>query len=228
MPNPISLDTKRWTRVVPTGRSQTVKCLNFACYYSNAAEPPELASEGTELGASSTVTIETPSGKWFRAKEPSSSEAPYQPSILEVQAPNPESTGTPELGAESVTEAKIASEAVAPGKSKHASTTGIEFSTTEKAGTELGTTGVTRTVLAYACPKHEAHAKVTIKHNLGNEYATVVGLFALSSKKASKQLTPVPLGTWLKVIEAKSANEIEVEFEKEPGSKEELVFVVQG
>lgn len=133
MPAPIELDTKRWTRVTPTGRSQVVKCLNFACYYSGEAEPPEKASEGTELGANSELTLEGTRPRWFRAKEPASTEAPYQPSILEVAEPSPESIATGNLAAGSVTEAKIGAEAVSETKIKAEAVSAAKLNGTEMA-----------------------------------------------------------------------------------------------
>ncbi len=119
MASPIELDTKRWIKVVPVEDNViTVKALNFGCYYSNAANPPEKASEGTELATNSSLTIEVPSGRWFRAKEPSSTEAPFQPSILQV-TPRPAPGGeivTEELGNEIVTTEKIKNLAVVAGK----------------------------------------------------------------------------------------------------------------
>jgi hypothetical protein len=232
MPAPIELDPRRWVRVVPQGKSQVVKVIGGACYYSPEPEPPEIEypgkpAAGTELTENSTLTLEGNIPRWFLAKMAEAErkgEEAFKVPTLEVQIGKPESTGEASLGSEAVTATRIAKEAVETAKVKPANTTGISFSATEKTATELGGSGITRTVLAYANPKHEAHAKVKIVHNLNTEYLDVT-VWLLSSKKAKEQL---PFTTWIKVVESKSANEVEVEFEKEPGSKEEFVFVIQG
>lgn len=114
MPSPVELDLNHWVHVVPAeGRTQSVKCLSFACLYANGAAPPELASEGTELSATSTLALE--GGRWFIAKKASSTEL-QKPSILEVLPATVESIGAGELAEGSVTAAKIASEAVTEAK----------------------------------------------------------------------------------------------------------------
>ncbi len=118
----IDLDTKHWIKVSPV-EDEIVKVTakGFACYWSRSATPPEKASEGTELAENSAVTVEEPNGRWFRAKEPSSTEAPVQPCILEVEQTPPlggEEIGTAQLDKEAVTAAKIAKEAVTAPKLK--------------------------------------------------------------------------------------------------------------
>lgn len=82
----ISLDLNHWTQVVPEGgTTQTVTCRSFACFY--AEQPLELNSEATELGVASSLTLSSPTGKWFRGKKASSSEI-QKPSTLEVGAPS--------------------------------------------------------------------------------------------------------------------------------------------
>src|SRR5438876_10388124 len=117
----IPLDTKRWTKVNPVeDEAVTVTARGFACYWSRLPEPPELATEGTELASGSAVTVEEPGGRWFRAKEATAGEA-LSPSILEVsQAPESrgEQVSTAMIDNLAVTTGKIASEAVSEPKLK--------------------------------------------------------------------------------------------------------------
>src|SRR2546430_1431697 len=104
MTSAIALDVKRWTKVNPVeDEAITVTARGFACYWTREAEPPEKASEGTELATGSAVTIEEPNGRWFRAKEPSSTEVPAQPSLLEVKAAIQGLIDSAEIEAEAVT-----------------------------------------------------------------------------------------------------------------------------
>jgi hypothetical protein len=84
---PIKLDLKHWVRIVPVGgRSHTITCRSFACWYANTSAPPELSTEGTEVAVAGTVTLEG-AGKWFIAKTASATEI-QKPSLLEVTALN--------------------------------------------------------------------------------------------------------------------------------------------
>jgi hypothetical protein len=224
----IGLDTKHWTRFSPQGKTQVVKCLGFACYYSAEAEPPEISSTGTggtELAANATLTVERP--LWFRGKEPSTTEAPYQPSTLEVRVPSAETTGTGQIENEAVTEAKLAAKAVTPAKALAATTP--TPSGTESLTAELGTAGVTRTVVAAYNAKHEASAKVKIKHGLNTE-AVVVFAYTVSSKKPSERLADsASTAGAIAKIKIESAEEILVTLATgEPAAKEEFFYVVMG
>jgi hypothetical protein len=139
----IALDARRWEKVNPVeDEIVTVKALNNACYYSNAANPPELEFPGkpvsgpTELTENSEVTVEGQAGKWFVAKltsEERKGEALAKPCVLEV-TPTPfvegqEQVTTAMLDKEAVTATKIGGEAVTASKIKSEAVTAAKLAT---------------------------------------------------------------------------------------------------
>lgn len=232
----IPLDTKHWTKVAPgpEDESITVTARGFACYYSNEATPPEKASGGTELAEGSALTYENTSGRWFRAKEPASTEAPNQPSILEVtQAPAVEgetiSTAqidnlaitTAKLAADSVTEPKIGSEAIDEDSIKAEAVTEAKVAKeTLGAGTtkpatlpavaaeklvKVGASGGDRVVLFNLTGDGGTTLKYKVKHSLKTQ-SVAVTYQTNSAGKPSEQITVPP-----KTV-AINENEIEATF----------------
>ncbi len=238
----IDLDTKHWIKVSPV-EDEIVKVTakGFACYWSRSATPPEKASEGTELAENSAVTVEEPNGRWFRAKEPSSTEAPVQPCILEVeQSP----TG---VGGEEISTGQIDKEAITTEKIKllnvTAATLGAKAVTAAKAleatvptpaaaeslTAVAGTAGVARTINFAYTAKHEASAKVKLIHNLGTTAVTVTA-FTTATKLPSEIIGfGVEAKGGIEKVKVESANEVLVTLKAAvPGAKEEFIYSVQG
>jgi hypothetical protein len=231
----IPLDTKRWTKVNPVeDEAVTVTARGFACYWSRVPEPPELASEGTELAKDSAVTVEEPNGRWFRAKEVTAGEA-LSPSTLEVSQ-SPESRGeqistaqidngavtTSKLGSEAATAAKIGKEAVTSAKALPA--------TLPAAGAEksvvVGTAGVQRKITAVHVGDG-VETKVKVKHSFTTEAVNVVVQKGAETKKpGANYLNAAGAGnfTW----EPISASEVEVTFGTAPIAKFESFVSVYG
>lgn len=242
MPSPIDLDLNHWVRVVPAeGRTQVVKCLGFACFYASGASPPELASEGTELAANSTVTIEPPSGKWFITKKAAATEI-QKPAILEVQTAAIEDVETGDIatgavteakiGALAVTEAKLGAEAVAAAKIKAEAVTSAKVlpSTLPAAGAEktvvVGTAGVQRKITAVHVGDG-VETKVKVKHSFETEAVNVVVQKGAETKKPGENyLNAAGAGnvTWKPI----SLSEIEATFGTAPIAKFESFLSVYG
>jgi hypothetical protein len=219
----IALDTKRWTKVNPIeDEAVTVTARGFACYWSREAEPPEKASEGTELAKDSAVTVEEPNGRWFRAKEVTAGEAP-SPSILEVtQAPSPEgeqiSTGM--IDNLAITTGKIAANAVTPAK--------ILPATLPAAGAEktvtVGIAGIARKITAVHVGDG-VETKVKVKHGFETQAVNVIAQKGAETKKPGENyLNAAGAGnfTW----NAISLSEVEVTFGTAPIAKFESFISV--
>ena len=108
---PVELDLNHWIKVAPAeGKTQTVKSLGGACYYSAEPRAPEIESPGkpaagTELTENSTKVVEAP-GLWFIQKIATTGSA-QKPVVLEVQEANTETIGTSQLAKEAVTAPKL-------------------------------------------------------------------------------------------------------------------------
>ncbi len=222
---PIELDTKHWISVPPVGgRTEVVTCRSFACFYSNAASPPELnketgrppVSESTELATGSTVTLETPNGKWFIAKVAGSTEIQL-PSLLELGSPaSPEAIGTEEIQNEAVTAAKIAKEAVTAAKVQIATLPAIAAVKTVK----TGTSGVDRVSISNLKGDGGTTLIYKIKHSL-ETFAVAVTCYSNSSNKPGTQIT----GAEIPTIVASSASEVTLTFGAGKPANEEIIWV---
>lgn len=247
MPLPVELDLTRWTKVVPEGRTQKVKCLSFACfYYRTLPTPPELASEGTEIAANGELTMERAQAPyWFRTKKAAATEV-QKPSILETKEGSPETVTSPEIRegavlAADLAEGSVTVSAVAAGaiqaaniKTNALTAANVLIPTVPSAGAEsltavVGAAGIARRVNAVYTAKHEASAKVKIVHNLGTSLLTV-DAYISSAKIPTEKLEPgsAAAGAISKVA-VTNTNQVELTLvAAEPTGGEEFFYVVTG
>ena len=88
-----------------------------------------------------------------------------------------------------------------------------------------GAAGVTRTVLFAWTAKHEAKAKIKLKHELGTAYVEVSAVWKATSKVATEQ---IPIEKVVELVKYVSANEVEITLKEEITELQELFIVVQG
>ncbi len=224
MPLPLELDAYHWIRFMPPGKSEVVKVLGNACYYSDSSAPPELEFPGkpvsagsTELALNAEVTVEGPKWflqKWTEAERKFTEER--KPALLETFPVVSEGIGTSEILNEAVTAAKIAKEAVTAAKVQIATLPAIAAVKTVK----TGTAGVDRVSISNLKGDGGTTLKYKIKHTLETT-AIAVTCYSNNAGVPGTQITSAEMP----VITVLNVKEVELTFGAGKPANEEVIWV---